>query len=134
MAQLKCCRLELPFVQADAPPAIPMRGVKRSVSARRVLALGSDRMLFIMFKKENHMRVRICMLWIAVIMPSALASAQHLEIGGFASYGNFDVPRFPDTAVGVGGRLDINSPWKERALTTLNILALKLFPTAPLLT
>jgi hypothetical protein len=69
-------------------------------------------MLFIMFRKENHMRARICMLWIAGILPSALASAQHLEVGGFASYGNFDVPRFPDTAVGVGGRLDINiTPW-----------------------
>src|SRR5580765_8464455 len=141
MAQLKCCQWELSFVQVDALRPFPCaagqersamlrsgirrvsitkvslgwiysEGVKRSVSAREVLTLGANRMMFVVFRKENHMRARICMLWIAVIMPSALASAQHLEIGGFASYGNFDVPRFPDTAVGVGGRLDINiTPW-----------------------
>jgi hypothetical protein len=58
------------------------------------------------------MQIRICVFLIALIMPSAFASGQHVELGGFASYGNFDVPRFPDTAVGAGARLDINiTPW-----------------------
>jgi hypothetical protein len=34
--------------------------------------------------------------------------AQHVELGVFGTYGNLDIPRFPDTAVGVGGRIDLN--------------------------
>jgi hypothetical protein len=50
---------------------------------------------------------RICTLLVWLTIPSALAFAQHVEIGGFASYGNFDVPDFPNTAVGAGGNIDI---------------------------
>jgi hypothetical protein len=34
------------------------------------------------------------------------AFGQQIELGAFASYGNFDVTPFPDNAVGVGGRVD----------------------------
>jgi hypothetical protein len=50
--------------------------------------------------------LRVFFIW--VIFISISGWAQHVEIGGFGSYGNFDIPRFPSTAVGVGGRLDVN--------------------------
>lgn len=52
--------------------------------------------------------VVIVCFFVCFFLASVPGRAQHLEIGGFASYGDFDVPRFPSTAVGVGGRLDIN--------------------------
>ena len=50
----------------------------------------------------------LCVVIVCFMLLSISGRAQHLEIGGFASYGNFDVPRFPNVAVGVGGRLNIN--------------------------
>jgi hypothetical protein len=50
---------------------------------------------------------RISTLLVSLFIFSTLAFAQHFEVGGFASYGNFDVPDFPNSAVGAGGRVDI---------------------------
>src|SRR5262245_40146523 len=49
-----------------------------------------------------------CVVVVCFILVPIPGRAQHLEIGGFASYGNLDIERFPSTAVGVGGRIDIN--------------------------
>src|SRR5262245_1224363 len=58
-------------------------------------------------KRKSAMR-SLCVVIVCFMLLSISGRAQHLEIGGFASYGNFDVPRFPNVAVGVGGRLNIN--------------------------
>src|SRR5215472_9959270 len=54
------------------------------------------------------MHIRIYPLLILLIVVSVPAAAQHVELGAFGSYGNFDVPPFPGSAVGVGGRADLN--------------------------
>lgn len=54
------------------------------------------------------MRVRFSLLLIYLAISSSFSVAQHVEIGGFASYGHFDLPPFPKDAIGLGGRLDIN--------------------------
>lgn len=54
------------------------------------------------------MHIRIYSFLTLFIVVSVAAAAQHVEIGAFGSYGNFDVPPFPGSAVGVGGRLDLN--------------------------
>jgi len=53
------------------------------------------------------MCTRIC-LALTLLVSSPVAFAQHVELGAFGSYGNFDIPPFPATAVGVGGRIDLN--------------------------
>jgi hypothetical protein len=52
------------------------------------------------------MRFRIHAFSILLAALAVPAFAQHVELGGFASYGNFDVTPFPDSAVGLGGRFD----------------------------
>ena len=54
------------------------------------------------------MQFRIYSLLVLLMGLTGYGFAQNVEIGGFASYGNFDLQRFPSSAVGVGGRLDIN--------------------------
>lgn len=53
------------------------------------------------------MRIRTILLLSWLLAPALAASAQHLELGAFGSYGNFDLPPFPASAVGVGGRVDV---------------------------
>jgi hypothetical protein len=56
--------------------------------------------------KENKMRFRIHTFFLLLTMLAVPAFAQHVELGGFASYENFDVSPFPNAAVGIGGRFD----------------------------
>jgi hypothetical protein len=61
---------------------------------------------------EKHVgrkgRVEFRLLFMFVMICSIPAFSQHVEIGVFGSYGNLDLPRFPNTAVGLGGRLNVN--------------------------
>ena len=52
--------------------------------------------------------MRIAILLSACALLASLASAQHVEIGGFVDYGRPTIPGFPANALGAGGRLDIN--------------------------
>lgn len=53
------------------------------------------------------MHVRTYALFLFLMASWMSAVAQHIEIGGFGSYGKFDVPPFPGSAVGLGLRLDL---------------------------
>jgi len=57
--------------------------------------------------EEGIMRICAIVLSLFLLAPAIAASAQHLELGGFGSYGNFDLPPFPASAVGLGGRVDV---------------------------
>src|SRR6185312_11570812 len=59
-------------------------------------------------EKGNKMRPRFIFLLVFLNFSSLLSLAQRVEIGGFASYGRFDLPPFPKDAIGLGGRLDIS--------------------------
>ena len=52
--------------------------------------------------------MRIGTLLAACALLASIASAQHVEVGGFIDYGRPTIPGFPANAFGAGGRLDIN--------------------------
>lgn len=45
-------------------------------------------------------------LW--VVSLSLLSFGQHVEAGMFGSYGSYDLSPFPSSAIGLGGRLNLN--------------------------
>ena len=53
------------------------------------------------------MRSRHFLLLVSFLFLSLPGFAQLVELGGFGSFGRFDLPPFPNDAVGVGGRIDI---------------------------
>lgn len=53
------------------------------------------------------MTIRTILLLSLLMILAIAASAQHVELGGFGSYGKFDVPPFPGNAFGLGGRVDV---------------------------
>jgi len=80
----------------------------RESFSRESMERGCENPKFYGSYRRSVMRVHLCVLLVGFILVSLPGRAQHVEIGGFASYGNFDVPRFPSTAVGAGGRIDVN--------------------------
>lgn len=54
------------------------------------------------------MRYRIYALLVFSIGLTGSSLAQRVELEAFGSYGSFDVSPFPNNAVGLGGRLDVN--------------------------
>lgn len=54
------------------------------------------------------MRYRIYALLVFSIGLTGSSLAQRVELEAFGSYGSFDVSPFPNSAVGLGGRLDVN--------------------------
>ena len=54
------------------------------------------------------MSIRICVFAMFAIASSVLAFGQRLEAGVFGSYGSYGLSPFPNDAVGLGGRLNIN--------------------------
>lgn len=53
------------------------------------------------------MRPRYLLLLGLLMVLSAPTFAQLVELGGFGSYGHFDVPPFANDAVGLGARIDL---------------------------
>jgi hypothetical protein len=53
-------------------------------------------------------RTRLAILMLIFVAAPCALVAQHLEIGAFANYVNFDRDGFPPQAFGLGGRLDVN--------------------------